>query len=204
MTILLVRHGETALNVARILQPADTPLSTHGRAQADAVARRLAGTVVGAILSSDLPRALTTAQAIGAACGVPVQTTPLLHERNFGDWRGQPYDAIGHDVVAGDTVPPNGESAARFAERVALAFEAVVRLRATLSAPLVVVTHGLVIRAMLDSHCRLAVESPGALANTAVSILDAEAPHAVSLIGCTTHLSGPGGATVAARAGAPA
>ena len=30
MGIVLVRHGETALNVARVLQPADTPLSASG------------------------------------------------------------------------------------------------------------------------------------------------------------------------------
>ena len=42
MTILLIRHGETALNAARIVQPADTPLSERGIAQARALARRLA------------------------------------------------------------------------------------------------------------------------------------------------------------------
>ena len=30
----LIRHGETSLNVARVLQPADTPLSARGHAQA--------------------------------------------------------------------------------------------------------------------------------------------------------------------------
>ncbi|HEY9095643.1 MAG TPA: histidine phosphatase family protein, partial [Hydrogenophaga sp.] len=38
MTIWLVRHGETELNAARILQPADTPLSSHGLRQAHALA----------------------------------------------------------------------------------------------------------------------------------------------------------------------
>ena len=34
MTLLFVRHGETALNAARVMQPADTPLSPRGLAQA--------------------------------------------------------------------------------------------------------------------------------------------------------------------------
>ena len=34
MSIILIRHGETAFNVARVLQPADTPLSERGIAQA--------------------------------------------------------------------------------------------------------------------------------------------------------------------------
>ncbi|HEY9065800.1 MAG TPA: histidine phosphatase family protein, partial [Burkholderiaceae bacterium] len=41
MSLLLVRHGETALNATRVLQPADTPLSARGIAQAEAIARRL-------------------------------------------------------------------------------------------------------------------------------------------------------------------
>ena len=75
MTLLLIRHGETALNAARVLQPADTPLSARGAAQAEALAGRLAawrgaprepgGAPLAGILSSDLPRALATAEAIG-------------------------------------------------------------------------------------------------------------------------------------------
>ena len=94
MTILLIRHGETALNVARALQPADTPLSARGIAQAEALARRLAAMNVCAIVTSDLPRARRTAQAIAAATGAAPEATPLLRERNFGDWRGKPYDGM--------------------------------------------------------------------------------------------------------------
>ena len=79
MSLLLVRHGETDLNRARILQPADTPLSALGWVQAQAVARRMVGLLPVAILSSDLPRALQTAQAIALATGLTIQTTALLH-----------------------------------------------------------------------------------------------------------------------------
>ena len=40
MTLLIIRHGETPLNVARVLQPADTPLSANGLAQAAALAQQ--------------------------------------------------------------------------------------------------------------------------------------------------------------------
>lgn len=56
MSIILVRHGETALNVSRVLQPPDTPLSQRGQAQARAVALRLADEPVAALVSSDLLR----------------------------------------------------------------------------------------------------------------------------------------------------
>jgi probable phosphoglycerate mutase len=32
MSIVLVRHGDTALNAARVRQPADLPLSARGKA----------------------------------------------------------------------------------------------------------------------------------------------------------------------------
>ena len=188
MTIILVRHGETALNISRVLQPADTPLSANGLAQARAVAQRLAGEAIAAILSSDLPRALVTAQAIGAACGLPVSTTPLLHERNFGDLRGQPYDDLGYDVMTAAAAPPGGESMADFEARVALAFDLIVHTRQALSAPLVVVTHGLVIRALLLRHCGVGAEMPAHLGNTAVSVVAAQAPHGFDLLACTAHL----------------
>ncbi|HRO58174.1 MAG TPA: histidine phosphatase family protein, partial [Burkholderiaceae bacterium] len=130
MSLILVRHGETALNASRVIQPIDTPLSERGLAQAAAVGRRLSRGEQGArprgILSSDLPRALQTAMAIASATGLEVRTTELLHERNFGDWRGRAYDTLGFDPLATDDAPPGGESAAQFRARVALAFDAIL------------------------------------------------------------------------------
>jgi len=193
MSIFLIRHGETALNVARVLQPADTPLSARGIAQAEALAKRLATLDVTAIISSDLPRALRTAQAIAAATGAPIETTPLLQERNFGDWRGQPYDVMAINPLTMQEAPPGGESVATFEERVAQAFAHIVRVRSTMSSGnLAVVTHGLVLHAMLAAHVRLAADmiQPGQMENTSVSIIDAQSPHLASVINCVVHLEG--------------
>ena len=89
--LLIVRHGETASNVARILQTPDIPLSQRGRQQADRLAQRLTEAPIGLILTSDYQRAMDTTQAIVAATGAPTRVSPLLRERNFGDWRGRPY-----------------------------------------------------------------------------------------------------------------
>jgi broad specificity phosphatase PhoE len=190
MTLLLIRHGETALNVARVLQPADTPLSERGIAQAEALARRLAAMEVRAIVSSDLPRALRTAQAIAAATGAPIETTALLHERNFGDWRGRPYDDMTLNPLTMAEAPPNGESTATFEARVAAAFAHVVQRQAEVGGALAVVTHGLVIRALLAAHVRVAdgLELPTHLGNTSLSLIDARPPHLASLLNCTRHL----------------
>ena len=190
MRILLIRHGETALNVARVLQPADTKLSVRGLAQAEALARRLAALGLAGIVSSDLPRALCTAEAIRATTGAPVETSALLQERNFGDWRGQPYDDLGIDPLTMLNAPPGGESAAAFEQRVAQAFAHIVQRQSALHGAIAVVTHGLVIRAILATHVRLpaGMAQPAHLGNTSLSIIDAQPPHAATQVNCTRHL----------------
>ena len=192
MSILLVRHGETLLNASRTMQPADTPLGPRGLAQATAVARRLAAEHAGiaAVVSSDLPRAAQTAEAIGAACGVPIAFEPLLQERNFGALRGLPYDTLGFDPLAMEDAPDGGESVAAFHDRVARAFDQIRALRERIDGDLVVVTHGLVIGAMLGRHLRLdaAMTLPSRLSNTSLTIVSPQPPYAVSLLDCTVHL----------------
>ncbi len=199
MTLLLIRHGETALNAARMLQPAETPLSERGLAQARALALRMsgAGSVgdsggqrIAGIVSSDLPRALQTAQAIAAATGLPVATSAWLQERNFGGWRGLPHASFGFDPLAHAGAPPGGESHAAFALRAALAFAHVLDVQRALGGPLVVVTHGLVLREWLTTHVVRApgVPLPTHLANTGVTVIEAEPPYCATLIDCTRHL----------------
>jgi probable phosphoglycerate mutase len=190
MSIVLVRHGETLLNVARTLQPADTPLSPRGLAQAQAVARRLANEGVGRLLSSDLPRALQTAEAIAAATDLPIVASPLLQERNYGDLRGQSYDSLGFNPLTMSEAPPGGESADDFRRRVAQAFAWIVQERAACGGTVVAVTHGLVIRALFEGHLQLPTElaMPQRLGNTSVTVVDPTAPHGVSLADCTRHL----------------
>ena len=200
MSILLIRHGETALNVARVLQPADTPLSARGLVQAQALAQRLGALGVSGILSSDLPRALQTAQAIAAVTGAPIETSALLHERNFGDFRGLPYDDMGVNPLTMLDAPPGGESAEAFAQRVALAFGLIVQRRKLLAdqrggsfgGTLAVVTHGLVLRTLFAAQLQLpdGTPAPSHFGNTSLSVLDAAAPHRVTLLDCTRHLEG--------------
>lgn len=190
MSIIFVRHGETPLNAARVVQPADTPLSARGAAQAKAIARRLAETPVAAVLSSDLPRAFQTAEFIAAVHACPLRTSARLQERNFGDWRGQAYDTLGFDPLASGAVPPNGESDEAFRARVALAFNEILALRAQVAGNVVVVSHGLVIRALLEAHLAPQADAalPVGLANTSVTVCDAKAPHRVALLNCVQHL----------------
>ncbi|KAF8410012.1 hypothetical protein HHK36_002532 [Tetracentron sinense] len=71
--IIVVRHGETIWNVnARIQGHLDVELNEVGRQQAAAVADRLSKeSKISAVYSSDLKRALETAQIIASSCGAP-------------------------------------------------------------------------------------------------------------------------------------
>jgi probable phosphoglycerate mutase len=191
MPLLLIRHGETALNVARTLQPIDTPLGPRGLAQVEALARRLAAMDVAGILSSDMPRALQTAQAIEATTGRTIQTTPLLQERNFGDLRGRPYDTLGFDPLTMVEAPPNGESLADFGQRAEAAFAAALKLQATLtSGSLAIVSHGLLIRQLLMRCVTLGagMTIPTSIANASLTVIAVGAPHEVLLLDSTSHL----------------
>lgn len=93
--VLAVRHGETAWNVdTRIQGQLDIPLNETGRWQARRLAAAVAEEGVHAIYSSDLLRAHQTAQAIGAATGLPVQSDVALRERGFGAFEGHTYQEI--------------------------------------------------------------------------------------------------------------
>lgn len=192
MAILLVRHGETALNAARVLQPPDTPLNERGKAQALALARRLAATGgIHGVLSSDQPRAWDTATALAEPLHLPVSGSALLRERNFGALRGCAYDALGFDPLTMDEAPPQGESLAAFVQRADAAFDELLRQHAALAGDLVVVTHGLLIRALLAGPLRVDAQVLRRLhlGNTARSIFDAAPPHALRLLNCTSHLA---------------
>src|SRR6187455_2098159 len=127
MAIFVARHGETELNAARIIQMPTTPLSARGRRQAERLAARLAPLGIVRILTSDYLRAIETAEAIATRSGAAIVVDPLLRERDFGDIRGTPYDELGRDPFAPDYHPPNGESWSMFHDRVAAAWELVVR-----------------------------------------------------------------------------
>jgi broad specificity phosphatase PhoE len=195
MTLVLLRHGETPLNVTRVLQPADTPLSSNGRAQALALAARLARRPLAGLVSSDLPRALQTAQAIAAATGLAIETSALLQERNFGELRGRPYDTLGYDPIASEDEPPGGESGPVFRARVARAFGWILARQEALRGTLAVVSHGLVIHTMLAHHARLASAQrlPARISNASLSEIEVVPPHAAILVDCTAHLTADAG-----------
>ena len=156
--LILVRHGETVHNAARIAQGwQDSELSDAGRDQVSRLAQRLKAHAPSAIFSSPLQRALRTAEAIRDATGLSITILEDLREMNYGAWEGKNF----LEVRANDfenyrrwsseaNFPcPDGESHDDVLARMKRAFQSV----STAARP-VVVTHGTAIRigatALLD------------------------------------------------------
>ena len=88
-TIFLIRHGETVDNARQVMQgQAQGELNERGREQARQVAERLSGEPLDAVVASDLRRSMQTAEIIASPHGLPVTTTPLLRERDWGSFTG--------------------------------------------------------------------------------------------------------------------
>lgn len=93
--LVLVRHGETEANAARLLLGrAQSPLTERGVAQAKALSRLLGP--VARVVSSPLARARDSAAALGL--DVPVQIDDRWIEVDYGEYDGQPLGSVPAEV----------------------------------------------------------------------------------------------------------
>lgn len=91
--VLLVRHGESRGNAERRFGGhTPTPLSELGHRQAEAAARALASEHITAIYSSDLLRAVQTAEPLARATGLRVEQTEAFRERSVGLMEGLTFE----------------------------------------------------------------------------------------------------------------
>ncbi|PJJ72188.1 putative phosphoglycerate mutase [Diaminobutyricimonas aerilata] len=151
MTYLyLVRHGETDWNRARRIQGAtDIPLNSTGREQAAATGRLLSRRRWSAIAASPLSRAADTARLIAREIGLgePELVADLV-ERNYGEAEGLTWPEVEERFPHGATVRGR-ETREQVAERVVPALLGLAAEHEGES--VVVVSHGGVIRAVLDA-----------------------------------------------------
>jgi broad specificity phosphatase PhoE len=162
LRLLLVRHGETVWNQENRWQgQADVPLSESGRIQARRLAERLLaeGRQVRAIYTSDLSRAVHTAEILGEVLGLPPLPEVGWREMNIGTWSGLTtteviarYASEWERLRAGEDLPRGGgETFAQFQGRI---LQSVERLREKHTGEqIVIVSHGGAVRAFL-LHCR--------------------------------------------------
>jgi broad specificity phosphatase PhoE len=209
MQLTLVRHGVTRWNAERRFQgTTDLPLSEEGRAQAAALARRLAHERPDRIYSSRLKRARETAEAIARMHRLSVSTDARLREFAFGAWEGLTWLEI---VARYPNVEPAGWRNARaYSPEGGETFDAVCERSASFVEQLirdgsehaVIVTHAGVLHALL--HVLHLADAPPAIganflpASITRIALDNQRPRLI-LLSDVTHLAGAKGAP----AGAP-
>ena len=93
--LLLVRHGNTELNSAqRFWGQTDVKLSGEGIRQAELLRDRLAEQKINAIYTSNLSRALVTAEIIASRHQLALTTSAELGEIDFGVVEGLTFDEI--------------------------------------------------------------------------------------------------------------
>jgi probable phosphoglycerate mutase len=148
--VIIVRHGQTQWNLKLIRQGhLDSPLTDRGIAQAKALGKRLAQEGFNALYSSDLGRAVQTAEMIGAVTGHCVVIDERLRERNLGVFQGLGRDEIErrfpeeyrlHRSIGPDYVIPSGESVRQQVERNLLCLAELGAKH--VAETIVVVTHG--------------------------------------------------------------
>ncbi|MEO8689752.1 MAG: histidine phosphatase family protein [Solirubrobacteraceae bacterium] len=166
-SLFLIRHGESTWNAEHRLQgQADPPLSPLGREQAAAL-RPFLDSIPERRLSSDLTRAVQTAEALGLG-GAP--TDRRWREIDIGDWAGHTLDELDPaDVAAwqrGELAPPNAETFAELQARVAAAVDELQGEDA------IVVTHGGGIRAATAHLTRADPRRLAPPANASLTVIE--------------------------------
>jgi broad specificity phosphatase PhoE len=152
--LVLVRHGESEGNVTRIFTttPMTLALTELGRKQARAAALVIqAISVPRIVITSPYVRARDTAAIIAQELDLPMEIREGLHERETGEFAGQPYDSIlqadGYDHARPWAwVPPGGESYEQVRDRVGPILDEIAARFS--DEDIVIVSHGGVMVAM--------------------------------------------------------
>ncbi|KAL6993710.1 phosphoglycerate mutase (2,3-diphosphoglycerate-independent) [Sarracenia purpurea var. burkii] len=177
--IIVIRHGETDWNASKRLQgQLDVELNDVGRKQAAAVAHRLSRErKISVVYSSDLKRALDTAETIASSFeGLQVIKDPDLRERHLGDLQGLVHHEASKispkayraflSYRTDQEIPGGGESLDHLYDRCTSALERIGSKHR--GERVVVVTHGGVIRALFERASPS--EQPKRVLNTSVNI----------------------------------
>ncbi len=140
-----LRHGETDWNARNLSQGnVDTPLNEVGLAQARTAAEVLRTRGIRSIVSSPMSRAYDTAVIVGEHIRLPLEVEDDLREVAFGAQEGQPMGGWFDDWVAGTFTPEGAEPFNVLRARAVAA----VNLALDRPAPVLVVAHGALFRAL--------------------------------------------------------
>lgn len=159
--VLLVRHGETEWNRSgRVMGDQPIPLNQTGEQQARTCAGILSRIPMAAIYTSPVLRAVQTAEILRQPQDIPLRQVPGLREIGVGDWINRYWQEFAEDPAKREWYthpdrarPSGGETLREVQQRAVAAVEQV--LDSAQDTPLVFVSHGDVIRAILAHYLQL-------------------------------------------------
>ncbi len=135
--VILVRHGQSVGNAEHfICGQDDVPLTALGIAQAERTALYLRNRKIDKIYSSDLIRAMQTAEPTAKMHNLPIIPEVGLREIDVGLWQGIPVGEANIKFAESRKIwneniglahPEGGESIAHLAERIKATVEKLVR-----------------------------------------------------------------------------
>lgn len=165
-TLYLVRHGETTDNANQIMQgQTQGQLNENGIRQAQLLSEEWKDRPLDAVIASDLKRAIDTATILAEPHGLAVQTTPLLRERDWGDFTGRFIPSL-----KGETWPDNVETLENLLSR---AGEFLTYVRATYPGKKVLaVGHGIINKAVQAAHYGKSMNEIPRMSNAEVRVLE--------------------------------
>lgn len=122
--LILIRHAMTDM-AGTLCGQSDPPLNATGREQAESLAHSLRNCQFRCLYTSDLLRAVETAQALQVLCSADLVVRTELREMNFGEWEGKRWSQVRRDEAdmislesSPDLCPPGGETFGCFRDRV--------------------------------------------------------------------------------------
>lgn len=172
----IVRHGETEENLQRILQGhMPGTLTEKGKEQIGKTAEILAnkGVKYTRIVSSDLKRAIDSAEIISARLNIPITPMDILRERDWGKFTGIPIaDAMDKYRVDGMWLFPKGtaETEEGIYKRACNALMELQKLFA--DETIIVVTHGYFARNIIAAHFECDYHEVASLVNAEIRELN--------------------------------
>ena len=176
MTIYIVRHGQTEENLQRILQGhMPGTLTEKGKEQVRKAAERLSkeGIMFTRLVSSDLKRAMDSAQIISDKFNLPIIPMEILRERDWGKFTGMSIaEATDKYRIDGKWVFPEGttETEEGIYER---ANKALVELQKQFAdETIIVVTHGQFARNLIAAHFECNYHEVATFVNAEIRMLN--------------------------------
>ena len=185
--IYLVRHGQSADNVAPVFQSPDSPLNEKGKKQAESIAQRVSKLSFDALIASPFERAKQTAEIITKATSKEAEYSKLFVERVKPTYiNGKPYTDEKASTLWKEwekslyTPGLRAEDGENFDDLIARADKALAFLTNRAEQSLVVVTHGYFLRTivarvllgdLLSGEAFRNIQRTAAMENTGITVL---------------------------------